>query len=86
MTIGIFIPAFSFTIIGHEFFEAVVDNKLVEPFLDGVGAAVIGKRCLSTVWFYPFTMFIYCNFVLSIAQDSVTMLSSFFGILYNAPK
>ena len=46
MSIGIFIPAFSFTIIGHEFFEAIVDNKFVEPFLDGVGAAVIGEYCL----------------------------------------
>ncbi len=45
MTIGIFLPAFSFTMIGHEFFEAIVDNKYIEPFLDGVGAAVIGAFC-----------------------------------------
>eukprot|EP01031_Cornospumella_fuschlensis_P023455 gene23455-28454_t len=42
MTIGIFLPAFSFTFIGHEFFESIVDNKFVHPFLDGIGAAVIG--------------------------------------------
>jgi len=51
MTIGIFIPAFSFTIIGHEFFEAIVDNKFVEPFLDGVGAAVIGTGCEEIICF-----------------------------------
>jgi chromate transporter len=40
--IGIFVPAFSFTIIGHEIFETVMENKFVEPFLDGVGVGVIG--------------------------------------------
>ena len=53
MSIGIFIPAFSFTIIGHEFFEAIVDNKFVEPFLDGVGAAVIGEYlCCEVISFF----------------------------------
>jgi putative chromate ion transporter len=42
MLLGIFIPAFSFTIIGHKFFEAFVNNGIVHPFLDGVSAAVIG--------------------------------------------
>lgn len=42
MTLGIFIPAFSFTIIGHQFFESFVDNPFVHPFLDGVASAVIG--------------------------------------------
>jgi putative chromate ion transporter len=42
MVVGIFIPAFSFTIVGHKFFEAFVNNKFVHPFLDGVAAAVIG--------------------------------------------
>ena len=42
ITLGIFIPAFSFTIIGHEFFEAFIEAPLVEPFLDGVGVGVVG--------------------------------------------
>jgi chromate transporter len=42
MTIGIFLPAFSFTIIGHKFFEEFVHNPVIEPFLDGVSSAVIG--------------------------------------------
>lgn len=41
-TIGIFLPAFSFTLIGHELFEKIVENDWIEPFLDGVSAAVIG--------------------------------------------
>jgi len=42
IVIGIFLPAFSFTIIGHELLESVMENKLIEPFLDGVGVGVIG--------------------------------------------
>jgi len=42
MTLGIFLPAFSFTLIGHWLFEKVVDSKIIAPFLDGVTAGVIG--------------------------------------------
>jgi putative chromate ion transporter len=41
-TIGMFLPAFSFTLIGHEFFEQMVHNKVASAFLDGVTGAVIG--------------------------------------------
>jgi chromate transporter len=51
MTIGIFLPAFSFTIIGHEFFELVVHIAAVHPFLDGIGAAVIGFLALTAFQF-----------------------------------
>jgi len=42
LTAGVFLPAFSFTLIGHDFFEKVVDNQQVHSFLDGVTAAVVG--------------------------------------------
>eukprot|EP00735_Rhodelphis_limneticus_P006996 TRINITY_DN19479_c0_g1::TRINITY_DN19479_c0_g1_i1::g.17160::m.17160 TRINITY_DN19479_c0_g1::TRINITY_DN19479_c0_g1_i1::g.17160 ORF type:complete len:464 (+),score=124.50,sp/P14285/CHRA_PSEAI/36.65/3e-83,Chromate_transp/PF02417.10/3.6e-36,Chromate_transp/PF02417.10/5.7e+03,Chromate_transp/PF02417.10/1.1e-30,DUF962/PF06127.6/0.15,SdpI/PF13630.1/1.9e+02,SdpI/PF13630.1/5.4,SdpI/PF13630.1/0.57,SdpI/PF13630.1/1.4e+03 TRINITY_DN19479_c0_g1_i1:82-1473(+) len=42
MTLGIFIPAFSFTLIGHSFFEKVVEWPRFAPFLDGITAGVIG--------------------------------------------
>eukprot|EP01099_Mayorella_cantabrigiensis_P001879 TRINITY_DN1820_c0_g8_i1.p1 TRINITY_DN1820_c0_g8~~TRINITY_DN1820_c0_g8_i1.p1 ORF type:complete len:437 (-),score=80.37 TRINITY_DN1820_c0_g8_i1:15-1325(-) len=42
MTIGMFLPAFSFTLLGHDLFEAIVNNKRVTIFLDGVTAGVIG--------------------------------------------
>lgn len=51
MTIGIFLPAFSFTLIGHKVFEAIVDNKLIEPFLEGVSSAVIGLLLLTAFQF-----------------------------------
>jgi chromate transporter len=42
MTIGLFLPAFSFTLIGHAFFERVIDDRRLHAFLDGVTAAVVG--------------------------------------------
>lgn len=42
MTIGVFLPAFSFTLLGHKFFQRVIENKTLHSFLDGVTAGVIG--------------------------------------------
>lgn len=42
MTLGMFLPAFSFTLIGHEFFERLVARKAIHAFLDGVACAVCG--------------------------------------------
>jgi chromate transporter len=42
LTLGVFLPAFSFTLIGHDFFERLVENQRVHSFLDGVTAAVVG--------------------------------------------
>lgn len=42
LTVGIFLPAFAFTLIGHEYVERLVENKSAHAFLDGVTAAVVG--------------------------------------------
>jgi chromate transporter len=42
MTVGIFAPAFAFTMIGHDLLERVVETKSVHAFLDGVTAGVVG--------------------------------------------
>ena len=42
ITAGIFLPAFGFTLIGHQLFERLVDNQKLHAFLDGVTAAVVG--------------------------------------------
>jgi chromate transporter len=42
MTIGVFAPAFAFTIIGHDALEKLVENKSAHAFLDGVTAGVVG--------------------------------------------
>jgi chromate transporter len=42
ITVGIFAPAFAFTMIGHEYVERLVENRAIHAFLDGVTAGVVG--------------------------------------------
>jgi chromate transporter len=42
MTLGTFLPAFSFTLIGHNLFERLIAHPRIRTFLDGVTASVIG--------------------------------------------
>lgn len=42
MTLGIFLPAFSFTLLGHDALEAFVHRPRVVVFLEGVTAGVVG--------------------------------------------
>ncbi len=49
LTFGIFLPAFSFTLVGHSLLERVIGNRLVHTFLDGVTAGVVGLIGATTV-------------------------------------
>ena len=50
LTAGIFLPAFSFTLIGHNFFEKnLIENKAAHAFLDGVAAGVVGLIVITTI-------------------------------------
>lgn len=49
ITLGVFLPAFAFTLIGHQFFERMIDNKELHAFLDGVTAAVVGLIAATAV-------------------------------------
>ncbi len=42
LTVGIFLPAFAFTLLGHDFLEKLVENQSTHAFLDGVTAGVVG--------------------------------------------
>ncbi len=42
MTIGIFLPAFLFTLIGHQVMERIIANPALHNFLDGISAGVVG--------------------------------------------
>lgn len=42
LTLGIFAPAFAFTLIGHEYLERLMENQALHAFLDGVTAGVVG--------------------------------------------
>ena len=49
MTVGIFLPAFTFPIFFHRWLVAVAENPRIRPFLLGVAAGVIGLIAAVTV-------------------------------------
>jgi chromate transporter len=49
ITIGIFLPAFSFTLLGHSLMERLIANKSLHNFLDGVTAGVVGLIAMTAV-------------------------------------
>ena len=49
LTAGIFLPAFSFSLLGHDFFERVLNHPRFRFFLDGVTAGVVGLIAATTV-------------------------------------
>ena len=49
MTLGIFLPAFAITLVGHETLERVVENRSLHDLLDGVTAGVVGLIAATSV-------------------------------------
>lgn len=49
MTLGIFAPAFAFTMLGHRLLESVIENKMLHAFLDGIAAAVTGLLVITAL-------------------------------------
>jgi chromate transporter len=49
MTIAIFLPAFAFTLVGHDALERLVHEPRIRPFLEGVTAGVVGLIAGTTV-------------------------------------
>jgi chromate transporter len=49
MTLGVFAPAFAFTMIGHDYLERLVENKSAHAFLDGVTAGVVGLITVTAI-------------------------------------
>ena len=49
MTAGVFLPAFSFTLVAHDALERWVERPAVHAFLEGVTAAVVGLIAATTV-------------------------------------
>ncbi len=56
MTIAIFLPAFSFTLLGHNVVERVISNRALHSFLDGVTAGVIGLIAMTAVLLFRSTI------------------------------
>ena len=49
MTLGIFLPAFGFSLLFYRHLEAVIANPLLRHFLEGVTAAVVGLIAVTAV-------------------------------------
>lgn len=49
MTVGIFLPAFAFTLLGHRYLESIANQPKLARFLDGVTAGVIGILAVTAV-------------------------------------
>lgn len=49
MTVGVFLPAFGFSLIFYDRLEAVLEVKELHAFLDGVAAGVVGLIAATTV-------------------------------------
>ena len=49
LTIGIFLPAFAFTLVAHEPLERILGNEAIREFLEGVTAGVVGLIAATAV-------------------------------------
>jgi chromate transporter len=49
MTVGIFLPAFAFTLLGHKYLEKLIEHKALHGALEGITAGVIGLLVLTAV-------------------------------------
>lgn len=49
MTLGVFLPAFGFTLFGHELLERITQMTRLHHFLDGVAAGVVGLIVVTAV-------------------------------------
>ncbi|MGH2765508.1 MAG: chromate efflux transporter [Actinomycetota bacterium] len=53
VTVGIFLPAFAITLVGHGAIERLVDSPALHAFLDGVTAGVVGLIVATTIRLAP---------------------------------
>ena len=53
LTAGIFLPAFGFTMVGHEYLERVTHHPALQQFLAGLTAGVVGLIAATTVGLAP---------------------------------
>ncbi len=56
ITLGIFLPAFGFTLIGHKLIDFIIDHKSIHHFLEGVTAGVIGLIAVTAIQLFVATI------------------------------
>jgi len=98
MTSGIYLPAFSFTLIGHNLFDKITKIRQINSFLEGVTASVIGLISITALQLLQATVidsYSAILFLLSLAatfhfKHKLTNLFLVFGaviagqVLYNS--
>ena len=70
MTLGIFIPAFSFTLLGHHYLEKVTDNPTLHQALEGISACVIGLLAVTAAQIFIATIttvLALCLFIMALS-------------------
>jgi chromate transporter len=75
MTVAIFLPAFGFTLIGHEALERLVHEPRIRPFLEGLTAGVVGLIAGTTVALLEVSLVAVEAVVLFVAALVVLFLS-----------
>jgi chromate transporter len=53
MTSGMFLPAFLFTLVGHDLMERLVERPAIHAVLDGIAAGVVGLIAATTLQLLP---------------------------------
>lgn len=56
ITLGIFLPAFAFTLVGHSVMEKLIANTALHNFLDGITAGVVGLIGVTAVQLFISTV------------------------------
>ncbi len=56
LTAGVFLPAFSFTLVGHQWVERLVEQRRTHALLDGVTAGVVGLIAVTALQFARATL------------------------------
>jgi chromate transporter len=56
ITVGVFLPAFCFTLIGHRQLEKIIDNPALHGMLDGISAGVIGLFAVSALQIFLYSI------------------------------
>ena len=77
LTLGIFIPAFGFTLIGFGYVQRLAENKPLSAFLEGLTAGVIGLIAMTTIGlFYAAIPNLSALFVFALALLALYRLKS----------
>ena len=78
MVLGIFLPSYIIPIMGHDLLHILIENPVVEPFLDGVAAAVIGLLLQ--------TAFQFLKGAVVTGTDAAIFGLAFYGLFYFTNK